>query len=66
MSEERPIVFTITQNDATHFRIHTKDNRADLQATVGYQGLFTMLASLSKTFNEQGYAVLFEIDLEMD
>lgn len=62
MNEERPIVFTITQNDAVHFRIHTKDSRADLQATVGYEGLFTMLSSISKTFNEQGYAVLFEVD----
>ena len=62
MNEDRPIVFTITQNHGAHFRIYTKDSRADLQANVGYQGLFTMLASISETFNNQGYAVLFEID----
>lgn len=62
MNEERPIVFTITRNDAMHYRIYTKDNRADLQANVGYEGLFTMLVSISKSFNEQGYAVLFEVD----
>ena len=62
MNEERPIVFTITRNDATHFRIYTKDNRADLQANVGYEGLFPMLVSISAAFDEQGYAVLFEID----
>ena len=60
--EERPIVFTITQNDAVHFRIYTKDSRADLQANVGYEGLFHMLVSISETFNRQGYAVLFEVD----
>ena len=62
MNEDRPIVFTITQNDGAHFRIYTKDSRADLQANVGYQGLFTMLASISEAFNNQGYAVLFEVD----
>ena len=62
MNEERPIVFTITQNDAVHFRIYTKDSRADLQANVGYEGLFTMLVSISEAFNNQGYAVLFEVD----
>lgn len=61
-NEERPIVFTITQNDAAHYRIYTKDSRTDLQTNVGYQYLFTMLVSISETFNNQGYAVLFEVD----
>lgn len=61
MDNDRPIVFTITQNDAVHYRIYTKDSRADLQANVGRAGLFTMLASISEEFNKQGYAVLFEV-----
>lgn len=60
--EERPIVFTITQNDGVHYNIRTKDSRADLEANVGREGLFTMLVSISETFNNQGYAVLFEVD----
>ena len=62
MNNDRPIVFTITQNDATHYRIYTKNSGADLQANVGYEGLFTTLVSISEVFNNQGYAVLFEVD----
>lgn len=60
--EERPIVFTITQNDGAHFRIYTKDSRTYLQANVGYEGLFHMLVSISEELNKQGYTVLFEVD----
>ena len=59
---DRPIVYTITQNDAVHYSIYTKDSRTDLQANVGYEGLFTMLVSISEELNNQGYAVLFEVD----
>lgn len=62
MNEERPIVFTITRNDATHYRIYTKDSRTDLQANVGIAGLFTMLTSISEDLNNKGYSVLFEVD----
>ena len=61
MNEERPIVFTIIRNDAIHYRIYTKDSRVDWQATVGLEGLFDMLESISEEFNKQGYAVLFEV-----
>ena len=60
--EENPIVFTITQNDAVHYRIYTKDNRVDWQANVGREGLFNMLVSISEKLNNQGHAVLFEVD----
>jgi len=62
MDEERPVVFTITQNDAMHYRIYTKDSRTDIQANVGYEGLFHMLVSISEELNNKGYAVLFEVD----
>lgn len=62
MDKDRPIVFTITQNDAVHYSIYTKDSRADLYANVGREGLFTMLVSISEAFNRQGYAVLFGVD----
>ena len=62
MNNDRPIVFTITRNDAVHYNISTKDSRADLQANVGCEALFPMLLGISETFNEQGYAVLFKVD----
>ena len=62
MDIDRPIVFNITQNDAVHYRIYTRDSRTDLQANVGREGLFTMLVSISENLNNKGYAVLFEVD----
>lgn len=61
-SEERPIVFTITQNDTIHYRIYTKDSRTDIQANAGLDGLFDELICISEELNKQGYAVLFEVD----
>lgn len=62
MYEERPITFTIGCLDSTHYRIYTKDSRTDIQANVGYEGLFHMLMSISEELNNKGYAVLFEVD----
>jgi len=58
---EIPIVFTITRNDATHYRIYTNDSRTNIAATVSLEGLFDMLESISKVLNKH-YAVLFEVD----
>ena len=62
-SEERPIVFTITRSKAT-ISIFTKDGRAEHRFTVvhGVEFLMFALTSLSKEFNDKGYAVLFEVD----
>ena len=61
MDNDRPIVFTITQNDAIHYRIYRKDGRSDFQVNVGCDGLFHMLVSISEEYKKQGYAVVFEV-----
>lgn len=63
MYNDRPIVFTITEND-TSFFICTKDGRAEHRFTAVPSAGFLMLAltSLSKEYNDKGYAVLFEVD----
>ena len=67
MNEERPIVFTIsqiTQNFGGLFQIKTKDKRAnnwhriDISATE----LFAVMEEIAEEFNDNGYAVLFEVD----
>lgn len=60
-SEERPIVFTITRSDKNHFRIWSNDNRVDFQACVG-RDIYPMLSGITKQYNDEGYAVLFEVD----
>lgn len=62
MDNDRPIVFTITQNDAEHYSIYTRDSRTDIVANVGYEGLFDMLVSISEEFKKQGYAAVFEVN----
>ena len=62
MDNDRPIVFTITQNDAVHYNIYRKDGRSNFQANVGCAGLFDMLVSISEDFKKQGYAVVFEVN----
>jgi len=63
MNNDRPIIFTITENDKTFF-ICTKDGRAEHRFTTVHGAEFIMpaLTSLSKEFNNNGYAVLFEVD----
>ena len=62
--EERPIVFTVTQ-DTKMTRIYTKDGRVDDETTdLGFENdmLFEMMVYVSQKWNDKGYAVLFEVD----
>ena len=62
--EERPITFTISKTEAG-FRMHTKDGRVHkYNQDVGFNRdqLFTMMDFATNIYNEQGFAVLFEID----
>ena len=60
MYEERPIVFTITSlNDGT-FKIYTKDMRVDCDVVVN--SLYSAMEHIAELYNNEGYAVLFEVD----
>lgn len=63
--EERPIVFTITELDPISIRIYTKDARVkdgdnDIQVANG--NLINMMIIITKLLNDEGHAVLFEVD----
>ena len=60
MNEERPVVFTITPlNDGT-FKIYTKDMRVDCDVVVN--SLYSAMVHIAELYNNEGYAVLFEVD----
>ena len=61
MNNDRPIVFTITRSDRNHVRIWSNDNRVDFQACVG-RDIYPMLSGITKQYNDEGFAVLFEVD----
>ena len=63
--EDRPIVYTITELDPINIRLYTKDARvkdgdSDIQIANG--NLISMMTIISKLLNDEGYAVLFEVD----
>lgn len=70
MTEERPIIFTVTQQSNRYsglYRISTKNAEfkdkdfANYTDVTGIQ-LFDIMKLISEQINEYGYAVLFEID----
>lgn len=63
--EDRPVVFTITELDPINIRIYTKDARVkdgdnDIQIANG--NLISMMTIITKLLNDEGFAVLFEVD----
>ena len=68
MNEERPIVFKvsrITFNFGGLYHIRTKDNRAgdhNDYMDVGVGQLFDTLEEITEDLNDEGYAVIFEVN----
>ena len=67
MNEDRPIVFTvskITDNFGGLYSIKTKDSRANNRNSIDVSvvQLFEVMCEFSEEFNDNGYAVLFEVD----
>jgi hypothetical protein len=63
--EERPIVFTITQVDNGNIRIYTKDgrvNECNREVITEINLMLQLMTFITGTLNNQGYAVLFEVD----
>lgn len=64
MSEERPIVFTISEWKTGIVKIVTTDQRGkdanvyELKRDL----LLAVMVHMTKMFNAKGYAVLFEVD----
>lgn len=64
MSEERPIVFTISEWKTGIVKIVTTDQRGT-DANVyelNRDLLLAVMVYMTKVFNAKGYAVLFEVD----
>lgn len=65
MNEERPVVYTISEINHIDVRIYTKDSRikdGDNDITVCNGNLLPMMINISTILNDEGYAVLFEVD----
>ena len=64
--EERHVTYTITSEDDVHYRIYTKDSRiSEGDANIEHihiSNLFKELTIISSILNDEGYAVLFEVD----
>lgn len=62
--EDRPIIFTISdKNGKGVYRVRTNDPRGSYMNGLTTRNiLFNWLVRLTEEFNEQGYAVLFEVD----
>lgn len=63
--EDRPVVYTITELDPTNIRIYTKDSRVkdgDNDITIASRNLMAEMIIISEILNDEGYAVLFEVD----
>ena len=63
--EERPIVYTITPITDVNIRIYTKDYRVDpkdQEVEVHVTKLVNAMTMISEILNDEGYAVLFEVD----
>ena len=63
--EDRPIVYTITPVTDVNIRIYTKDWRVDpkdQEIEVHVTKLVNAMTMISVLLNDEGYAVLFEVD----
>ena len=63
--EDRPVVFTITEIDPINIRIYTKDARikdGDNDITIASGNLMAEMIIISSILNDEGFAVLFEVD----
>lgn len=62
---DRPITYTVTPLDDGTCRLYTKDSRVkpgDNDITVTNSKLMNMMIVTSEILNNEGYAVLFEVD----
>ena len=65
MPEDRPVVYTVTHVDTSRVRIYTKDGRireGDNDIIVTLSNLLNEMVIISKILNDEGFAVLFEVD----
>lgn len=65
--EDRPIVFTISENNDNTYSIVSKDSRARWGdgGRIGFLhsvDVFSNMVYISEELNNRGYAVLFEVD----
>jgi len=64
--DERPVTYTITSEDDVYFKIYTKDSRVSGRDAniehIHISNLFKELTIISSILNDEGYAVLFEVD----
>ena len=63
--EERAVVFTITPVTDRDIRIYTKDGRIkpeDREVNADATHLVNAMTMISTILNDEGYAVLFEVD----
>ena len=64
--EERPIVYTITEEDDSHCKLYTTDNRVEARdrmiSSVANSKLVNTMIVVSTLLNNEGYAVLFEVN----
>ena len=62
MNEDRPIVFTISHTGSRTYSILTKDPRGEKCSVGRTEVLFYRMTKIAETLNNEGYAVLFEVD----
>lgn len=66
MHEDRPVVYTIIAENDDQFRIYTKDSRLVAKDSeiehIHISKLFNTMVMISTILNDEGYAVLFEVD----
>ena len=70
MNEERPIVFTVSQNgNGNFYSITSKDSRningqghPFKFTTLSSTDIYRIMRQISGVLNDNGYAVLFEVD----
>ena len=63
--EDRAVVFTITPVTDRDIRIYTKDGRVkpeDREVDADATHLVNVMTMISALLNEEGFAVLFEVD----
>ena len=58
---ERPIIFTIIPLDNGNYRVYTRSTIAGVKVLEG-KNLYPMILGISQDYNNNGYAVLFEVD----
>lgn len=66
MNEDRPVVFTITQNSTRRghvYKVTTRDPRGSHMNTIITENiLFSWMVKVTTELNKDNYAVLFEVD----